>query len=195
MYTRLYNVDTASFTVYVALHVHIKRMAFEKKISIRWPNVCVRIREGGGGKPGNVQCSLEKYRKFTDGPLVFCVCSGKISRRRSIVPCGIDDSDLEALRADDASFYGQDSDVSDTDTSDSDHETARAAKRVDRGVEENDEVFSDVDFPITTGTGVAAHPELDAVLDKNSSTPDHRLRFRHERLPAVWRWPAGVAFL
>ena len=31
---------------------------------------------------------------------------------------------------------GQDSAVSDTDTSDSDHETARVAKRVDRGVEE-----------------------------------------------------------
>ena len=82
------------------------------------------------------------------------------------MPCGIDDSDLEALRADDASFYGQDSAVSDTDTSDSDHETARAAKRVDRAVEENDEVFSDVDFPINTGTGAAAHPELAAVLDK-----------------------------
>ena len=51
-------------------------------------------------------------------------------------------------------------------TSDSDHETARAAKRVDRGAEENDEVFSDVDFPINTGTGAAAHPELAAVLDK-----------------------------
>ena len=35
----------------------------------------------------------------------------------------------------------------DSDTSrDSDHETARAAKRVDRGVEENHEVFSNVDF-------------------------------------------------
>ena len=70
------------------------------------------------------------------------------------MPCGIDDSDLEALRADDASIYGQDSAASDTDTSsstsDSDHETAWAAKRVDRGVEENDEVFSDVDFPINT---------------------------------------------
>ena len=43
------------------------------------------------------------------------------------MPCGIDDSNLEALRADDAGFYGQDSAVSDTD---SDHETARAAKRV-----------------------------------------------------------------
>ena len=82
------------------------------------------------------------------------------------MPCGIDDSDLEALRADDASIYGQDSAASDTDTSDSDHETAWAAKRVDRGVEENDEVFSDVDFPINTGTGAAAHPELAAFLDK-----------------------------
>ena len=38
--------------------------------------------------------------------------------------------------------------MSDTnsDTSDSDHETARAAKRMDRGVEENHEVFSNVDF-------------------------------------------------
>ena len=79
------------------------------------------------------------------------------------MPCGIDDSDLEALRADDASFYGQDSAVSDTD---SDHETARAAKRVDRGGEDNDVVFSDVDFPINTGTGAAANPELAAVLDK-----------------------------
>ena len=61
-----------------------------------------------------------------------------MSRRRSLVPCGIDDSDLEVLRADDSSFYGQDSAVSDIDTSDSDHETARAAQRVDRGVEEND---------------------------------------------------------
>ena len=42
----------------------------------------------------------------------------------------------------------------------------RAAKRVDRCVEENDDVFSDVDFPINTGTGAAAHPELAAVLDK-----------------------------
>ena len=82
------------------------------------------------------------------------------------MPCGIDDSDLKALRADDASFYRQDSAVPDTDTSDSDHETVRAAKHVDRGVEENDEVFSDVDFPINTGTGAAAHPELAAVLDK-----------------------------
>ena len=50
------------------------------------------------------------------GPLSFlCVCSGKTSRRRSIVPCGIDDSDLEALRADNASFYRQKSTVSDTD--------------------------------------------------------------------------------
>ena len=80
--------------------------------------------------------------------------------------CGIDDSNLEALRADDAGFYWQDSAVSDTGTSDSDHETVSAAKRVDRGVEENDEVFSDVDFPINTGTGAAAHPELTAVLDK-----------------------------
>ena len=80
--------------------------------------------------------------------------------------CGIDDSNLEALRADDAGFYWQDSAVSDTDTSDSNHETVRAAKRVDRGVEENDEVFSDVDFPINTGTGAAAHPELTADLDK-----------------------------
>ena len=54
------------------------------------------------------------------------------------MPCGIDDSDLEALRADDASFYGQDCTVSDTD---SDHETARAAKRVDRSGEDNDEIF------------------------------------------------------
>ena len=56
--------------------------------------------------------------------------------------------------------------MSDTDTSDSDHETARAAKHVDRGVEENDEVFSYVAFPINTGTGAAAYPELAAVLDK-----------------------------
>ena len=90
--------------------------------------------------------------------------------RRSIVPCGIDDSGLEALRADDASFYGQDSVVSDTDNSDSDHETARTAKRVDRGVEENDGVFSDVDFPFNTGTEAAAHPELAAVLDKIQAT-------------------------
>ena len=82
------------------------------------------------------------------------------------MPCGINDSDLKALRADGASFYGQDSAVSDTDTCDSDHDTARAAKRVDRGVEKNDEVFSDVDFPINIGIGAAAHPELAAVLDK-----------------------------
>ena len=131
------------------------------------------------------------------GPLsFFCVCSGKMSRRRSIVHCGIDDSDPEALRADDASFYGQDRVVSDPGTSDSDHETACAAKRVDRGAEENDEVFSDVDFPINTGIGAAAHPELASRCSRqNSSTLDHRLRLRHERLPAVWRWPAGVAFL
>ena len=82
------------------------------------------------------------------------------------MPCGIDGSDLKALRADDASFFRQDSAVSDTDTSDSDHETVRAAKRVDHGVEENDEVFSYVEFPINTGTGVAAYPELAAFLDK-----------------------------
>ena len=58
------------------------------------------------------------------------------------MPCGIDDTGLEALRADDASFYGQDSVVSDTDTSDSDHEPARTTKRVDHVVEENDEVFT-----------------------------------------------------
>ena len=66
-----------------------------------------------------------------------------MSRRRSIVPCGIDDSDLEALRADDASFYGQDCAVSDTD---SDHETARAAKRVDRSGEGNDEISATLIF-------------------------------------------------
>ena len=82
------------------------------------------------------------------------------------MPCGIDDTGLEALRADDASFYGQDSVVSDTDTGDSDHEPARTAKRVDHVAEENDEVFTDVDFPFNTGTGDAAHPELAAVLDK-----------------------------
>ena len=85
------------------------------------------------------------------------------------MPCGIDDSDLKAPRADDASFYGQDSAVSDLDTSDSDHETVRAAKRVDRGVQENNEVSSDVDFPINTGTRAAAHPELAAVLDKTQA--------------------------
>ena len=90
--------------------------------------------------------NAKQVHKISSGPLSFCVCSGKMSRRRSIAPCGIDDSDLKALREDDASFYGQDSAVSDTDASDSDHETARAAKRVDRGFEENDEVFSDVDF-------------------------------------------------
>ena len=42
------------------------------------------------------------------------------------MPCGIDDSDLEALRADDASFYGQDCAVSDTD---SDHETRCQTRR------------------------------------------------------------------
>ena len=42
----------------------------------------------------------------------------------------------------------------------------RAAKCIDRGVEENDEVFSDVDFPINTGTRAAAHPDLAAVLEK-----------------------------
>ena len=36
------------------------------------------------------------------------------------MPCCIDDSDLEALRADDAGFYGQDSAVSDTDSDDRD---------------------------------------------------------------------------
>ena len=82
------------------------------------------------------------------------------------MPCGNDDSGLEVLRADDASFYRQDSVVSDTDTSDSDHEPARTAKRVDRGFEETDGVFSDVDYPFNTGTGAAAHPELVAVLDK-----------------------------
>ena len=59
------------------------------------------------------------------------------------MPCGIDDSDLEALRADDASFYGQDCAVSDTD---SDHETARAAKRVDRSGEDNDEISATLIF-------------------------------------------------
>ena len=78
------------------------------------------------------------------------------------MPCGIDDSGLEALRADDASFYGRDRVVSDPDTSDSDHEPARTAKRVDRGVEGNDGGFSDVDFPFNTGTAAA-------VLDKNQA--------------------------
>ena len=59
------------------------------------------------------------------------------------MPCDIDDSDLEALRADDASFYGQDSAVSDTD---SDHEIAHAAKRVDRGGEDNDEISATLIF-------------------------------------------------
>ena len=78
------------------------------------------------------------------------------------MPCGIDDSDPEALRARDASIYGQHSAVSDTD---SDHETSPAAKLVDRGGEDND-VSSDVDFPINTGTGALANPELAAGLDK-----------------------------
>ena len=85
------------------------------------------------------------------------------------MPRGIDDSGLEALRADDASFYEQDRVVSDPDTSDSDHEPARTAKRVDRGVKEHDEVFSDVDFPFNIGTGAPVHPELAAVLDKNQA--------------------------
>ena len=86
------------------------------------------------------------------------------------MPCGIDHFDLESLelvRADDASLYGQGSAVSDTDN---DHETAGAAKRVDRGGEasgeDKDEVFSDGDFPINTGTGAPANPELAALLDK-----------------------------
>ena len=70
------------------------------------------------------------------------------------MPCGIDDSDPEALGAHDASFNRQFSAVSDTD---SDHETSRAAKRVDRGGD---------DFPTNTGTRAAAKPELAAVLDK-----------------------------
>ena len=72
------------------------------------------------------------------------------------MPCGIDDSNLEAIRlvrADGASLYGQGSAVSD---SDKDHETARAAKRVDCGGEvsgeDKDEVFSDGDFPVNTET-------------------------------------------
>ena len=86
-----------------------------------------------------------------------------MSHRRSVVPCGIDDSDPEALRAHDASFYGQDGAVSDTDSDDG---TSPAGKRADSGCEDNDEVFSDIDSPTNTGTGSAAKPELAAVLDK-----------------------------
>ena len=79
------------------------------------------------------------------------------------MPCGIDDSDAEALRARDASIYGQDSAVSDTDSG---HKTSRAYKHVDRCAKDNNEAFSDVDFPINTGTGALANPELVASLDK-----------------------------
>ena len=72
------------------------------------------------------------------------------------MPCVIDDSDPEALRAHDASFYRWDSAVSDTNTN-RDDETSRVAKRVDRCGD---------DFPTNTGTGAAAKPELAAVLDK-----------------------------
>ena len=114
-----------------------------------------------------------------------------MSRRRSIEPCGIDDSDLEALRADDASFYGQDCAVSDTD---SDHETARAAKRVDRSGEDNDEISATLIF--LSILGLEPQPiRASCCSRQNSNTLDHRLRLHHEPLPAVWRGPAGVAFL
>ena len=53
--------------------------------------------------------------------------------------------------------------MSDTD---GDDETSRAGKRADSGCEDNDEAFSDIDFPTNAGTGSAAKPELTAVLDK-----------------------------
>ena len=114
-----------------------------------------------------------------------------MSQRRSIAPCGIDDSDPEALRAHDAIFYRQDSAVSDTD---SDDETLRAGKRADRGCEDNDEVFSDVDFPTNTGTGSAVKPELATVLDKIqallttacSSAMNHYLQFGDGQLVSLF---------
>ena len=107
------------------------------------------------------------------------------------MPCAIDDSGLEALRSDNASFYGQDSAVQDTDSG---QETARAAKRVDRGGEDNDEVFSNVDFPINTGTGAAANPELAAVLDKIQAlwttgcgcAMNHNLQFEDGQLVSLF---------
>ena len=69
-------------------------------------------------------------------------------------------------------------------------ETARAAKRVNRGGEDIDEVFSNVDFPINTGTGAAANPERAVVLDKIQAlwttgcgcAVNHYLRFRDGQL-------------
>ena len=61
-------MDTASFTVYVALHIHIKCMAFQK-LSIRWPNVCVRIGEVGGGSHETYSVRLKKISEIYGRPL------------------------------------------------------------------------------------------------------------------------------
>ena len=47
------------------------------------------------GEPSKMLIRCTKSQAVNLGPLSFiCICSGKTSRRRSIVPCGIDDSDL-----------------------------------------------------------------------------------------------------
>ena len=68
-------------------------------------------------------------------------------------------NDLKALRTDDASFYLHYCTMSDTV---SDHEPvrSRAAKRVCRAGEDDDEVLSNVDFPINPLTRAAANAKI-----------------------------------
>ena len=116
----------------------------------------------------------------------FSVCSDKMSQRRSIVPSSIDTGDPQGIRAHDTSFYWQDSAVSGTD---SDDETSRTGKRADRGFEDNDKAFSDIDYPTNTGIWKRSHCSR-----QSSSTLDHLLQLRHEPLPTDWRWLAVSLF-
>ena len=70
----------------------------------------------------------------------------------------------------------------------------RAAKRVDRSGEDNDEISATLIF--LSILGLEPQPiRASCCSRQNSNTLDHRLRLHHEPLPAVWRGPAGVAFL
>ena len=77
------------------------------------------------------------------------------------MPCGVGSSDLEALREHDTTYFGPDQEVI---ASDSDAESAdmlSAAKRVDRGVDD-DEYFGDVDVspPPAPAAEGSTDPEL-----------------------------------
>ena len=82
------------------------------------------------GEPSKTLVRCTKSQAVHLGPPSLCRLLWQGEKKKEHVPCGIDDGDLELIRADDASFYGQDSAGSDTD---SDHrDSARCQTRRSR---------------------------------------------------------------